>query len=389
MPEQFAEHLLNSLPGIAYRCLDDRKRTMTFATKGCEMLTGYTPEYVVNTKLGWVDFIHPEDINEVRLAVNDGLAESGRFDIQYRIVDRFGTEKWVREQGFAVYSSTGDLLEIDGYVDDASALRNAGLIDSDQGYSSSGSTGKSKTNAKVRMQHAQLAHADRLNTLGEMASEIAHEINQPLTAISLFAQTGRRLFESGDYDSLQNIFDRLSQHAQRAGAIVERIQSMAQRKVSTKLVIDLNSLVEGVVDLAEVDARSSDISIELDLADEPLDVKVDEVQVQQVTLNLLRNGMEAMRSIGCRNGNIIQVRTRRQNNSFLEVSVVDSGCGIPDEIADQLFDSFLSTKSTGLGMGLPISKAIVDAHGGKMSFRSNEVGGTIFAFSLPKITNGE
>ncbi len=503
---RFAETLLDNLPGMAYRCLNDRPWTMSFVSNGCAALTGHTQEFVLNARLGWADLVHPDDRDAARIVVNDALATHQKFDIQYRIIDRYGLEKWVREQGCGVYDEDGRAEAIEGYIDDITPLRNAVLtlanteafyeeevrkkserlsvtIDNAPvgivtyrcgstflsanrafcemtGYSAeelksktvadlthpdhlgantdfmdlvqseeidtysqrtryvrkdgdvievsvvnavthdaSGRpnliigqvtdlTAQIRAQTEIRQQHALLAHADRLHTLGEMATGIAHEINQPLTAISLFAQTGKRLFEAGDYASLKEIFDKLSQHSQRAGAIVERIQAMAQRKEGAKQIVDLNDLIEDVLYLAEVDASSSDISIELDLASESLNVEVDVVQIQQVALNLLRNSIDAMRSIECLNGKIVQVSTRRRDDGFLEVVVRDSGCGVPDELAEELFESFLSTKSTGLGMGLPISKAIITAHGGQMEFRNNDVCGAAFSFTLPAAEGG-
>ena len=229
----------------------------------------------------------------------------------------------------------------------------------------------------------QLAHVDRLNMLGEMATGIAHEINQPLTAISLFSQAGRRLLESGQVDRLPEIFDKLSQHAERAGSIIERMQTMAKRGESARAIVDLNALIEEVVELAEAEARMRDIDIAIDAAPELPAVDVDAVQIQQVALNLLRNGMEAMRSIDCARGATIRVVTRSKNNGDLEVAVVDSGCGVADDVADQLFTPFSTTKDTGMGMGLSLSRTIVIAHGGQLSFRNNGDGGATFWFTLP------
>ncbi|MDX1401071.1 MAG: PAS domain-containing protein [Kiloniellales bacterium] len=498
---RFAETLLNNLPGMVYRCLNDRPWTMTFVSSGCEALTGHTPEFVLSTGLGWANLVHPDDRNAARLAVTDAVAAGKKFDIQYRIIDKFGVEKWVREQGCGVCSGSEPAGAIEGYIDDITPLRTAALtlanaqafyeeelrkkaerlsvtIDSAPmgivtfrfgeaflsanrafcemtGYSvdelkektveeithpdhrrtiselselvqqdrsatysqrtrfvrKDGSaidvsvvnavthdaegqpsliicqvadlTAQTRAQTEIRQLHAQLAHADRLHILGEMASGIAHEINQPLTAISLFAQAGRRLFESGEYENLQHVFEKLSQHAQRAGAIVERIQSMARRSEGARQIVDLSALVVDVVDLAEIDARMSDIFIELNLPAGQFNVEVDVVQIQQVMLNLLRNGIDAMRSISCRNGNTIQVSIHKRPDGLLEIAVKDNGGGVPDEIAEGLFEPFMSTKSLGLGMGLPISQEIVTAHGGQMTFRNHSGSGAVFSFTLP------
>ena len=235
----------------------------------------------------------------------------------------------------------------------------------------------------ARQHIEQLAHADRLNMLGEMSTGIAHEINQPLTAISLFAQGGKRLLDAGKTDRLPDIFDKLSQHALRAGAIIERMQSMAREGESVRKSVDFNVIIEEVVKLAEVDARMRDIEIEfVPSVGLPL-VSVDAVQIQQVALNLLRNGMESMRSISCRDGNIITLRTTLRDDGDVEVMVVDSGSGVGKEIAKRIFTPFSTTKDSGMGMGLSLSRTIIMAHGGELAFFNNESGGATFYFTLP------
>ncbi|MFT4561827.1 MAG: two-component system sensor kinase FixL, partial [Gammaproteobacteria bacterium] len=176
----------------------------------------------------------------------------------------------------------------------------------------------------------QLAHVDRLNMLGEMAAGIAHEINQPLTAISLFSQAGKRLLDAAKFDRLPDIFDKLSQHAHRAGDIIERMQTMARRGESSREISEVNELIEEIAKLAEAETRIRDVDIRLELgAGLPL-VNVDAVQIQQVALNLLRNGMEAMRSIDCAAGNMIVLKTGLRGDGDVEITVIDSGCGVSD-----------------------------------------------------------
>ena len=229
----------------------------------------------------------------------------------------------------------------------------------------------------------QLAHVDRLNMLGEMATGIAHEINQPLTAISLFSQAGKRLLDAGNVDRLPNIFDKLSQHAERAGAIIERMQTMAKRGESARKTVDCNALITEIVELAEAEARLCEIDIAISTANDLPPIDVDAVQIQQVALNLLRNGMEAMRAINCARGSTITVMTNLRDNSDVEIRVIDSGCGVADDIAERLFTPFSTTKDSGMGMGLSLSRTIITAHGGQLDFANNADGGATFYFTLP------
>jgi two-component system sensor kinase FixL len=236
---------------------------------------------------------------------------------------------------------------------------------------------------EARQHREQLAHVDRLNMLGEMATGIAHEINQPLTAISLFAQAGRRMLDADNPDRLPELFDKLSTQAQRAGAVIERMQTMARQRESKKEVVDCNALVEEVAKLAEAEARIRDVTIEVETENELPAVAVDTVQIQQVALNLLRNGMEAMRSVDCRDGNSIRLQTQLCGDGDVEVAVIDKGCGVSEEVAKSLFTPFSTTKESGMGMGLSISRAIITAHGGHLDFHNNDSGGATFFFTLP------
>jgi two-component system sensor kinase FixL len=237
---------------------------------------------------------------------------------------------------------------------------------------------------EARQHRARIAHVARLSTLGEMAAGIAHEINQPLTAISLFAQAGRRLVENGDYGRMAEICHKLNEHALRASEVVERMQTMARQGESRKDVVDCNELIETAVKLAESEARIYDIQIEFDQGRDLPPVSVDGVQIQQVALNLLRNGMEA--TAACDNdARSVVISTRLLDDGQIEVDVSDRGCGVPEDYADKLFTPFSTTKTSGMGMGLSISQAIVRAHGGGIGFRNNDGGGTTFWFTLPAL----
>ena len=236
---------------------------------------------------------------------------------------------------------------------------------------------------EARHHRERIAHVSRLSTLGEMAAGIAHEINQPLTAISLFAQAGRRLIEAEDFEKMGDVCHKLNEHALRASDVVERMQAMARQGESKKDILDCNELIGTAVRLAESEARIRDIEVELEKADELPPVYVDGVQIQQVALNLLRNGMEAMLAANCCGDKTIVIRTRALNEKEVEISVIDCGYGVPEENIDKLFTPFSTTKKSGMGMGLSISQAIVRAHGGRIGFRNNDTRGATFWFTLP------
>jgi two-component system sensor kinase FixL len=238
---------------------------------------------------------------------------------------------------------------------------------------------------QARQDRERLAQMARLHTLGEMAASIAHEVNQPLTAISNYAQAGRRLLESGLVDSgeLESTLDKVSAQAWRAGEVIRGLRSFVRRRRSRSERVDLNVLVRDAVSLALADAHFLSVGVETELAPDLPEVAVDPVQIQQVVLNLIRNAIEALDPDAA--GEPVEVRTGSDGDGFVEVAVEDHGTGIPEEIRPRLFDTFVTSKESGLGMGLVISRSIVTSHGGRLWWTPGRRGGTIFHFSLPAV----
>ncbi len=239
--------------------------------------------------------------------------------------------------------------------------------------------------------HQRLAHVDRLSSMGEMTASIAHEINQPLTAISMYAQAGIKLIERGNTDpeKLSSALDKLNTQSLRAGAVIERIQRFARAQESQREMVDVNELVIDLVKLTESDARLHDIELVLDLG-EALPTRFgDPIQIQQVALNLIRNAIDAMNEIHCANGRRITIGTRLSPQGLVVVSVSDLGPGVAEEQADLLFTPFHTTKKDGMGMGLSICRSIITEHGGTLDFSNNDDAGATFFFSLPEVSADE
>ena len=240
---------------------------------------------------------------------------------------------------------------------------------------------------EARLHRGRLAHMDRVNILGEMATSIAHEINQPLSAISMYAQSCLRYLDAGNPkpDRLHEALEKLSQQAHRAGDVIEHMQQFARQRDTDREQFDCNNLIRQVVSLADSDAVMRNIDIVLDLDEHPCLALGDIVQIEQVMLNLLRNGMESMESVHCQHGRQIILSTRC-NSDTLTVAVSDSGTGVSAESAEILFQPFKSTKQMGMGVGLTICQSIVQAHGGKIDFSNNEDHGATFQFTLPNFS---
>ena len=235
---------------------------------------------------------------------------------------------------------------------------------------------------QARQDRERLAQMARFHTLGEMAAGIAHEVNQPLTAISNYARAGRRLLESGRADpgEIEVALDKVSAQALRAGEVIRGLREFVRRRQSRAEYVDLDALVRDAVALALTDAHFLSVGVETDLAAGSARVHVDPVQIQQVILNLVRNAIEALDPASP--GAPVVVRTLGNGDGFVEVAVEDRGVGIPEAARSRLFDPFFTSKESGLGMGLAISRSIVTSHGGRIWWTSGE-GGTTFHFTLP------
>jgi len=235
--------------------------------------------------------------------------------------------------------------------------------------------------------HDQLAHVNRLSVMGEMASGIAHEINQPLTAISAYAQACRRMVSAGPLpagsEEFTDALDQIALQAQRAGEVIRRLRGFVRRGESSRATTQLGEVLRGVVKLAEVDARNHEITIERLIPNSLPAVLADPVQIQQVVLNLLRNAMEATPPGAAEDGSRMVCLRAESTGDEVRVSVLDRGHGIEPATATRLFTPFFTTKRTGMGLGLSICQSIIEAHGGRIDYSPREGGGSCFRFTLP------
>ena len=229
---------------------------------------------------------------------------------------------------------------------------------------------------------SELLHVSRLSTLGEMASTLAHELNQPLAAIANYLQGSRRLLQDSPDKRAALVLDALDKAAEqavRAGDVIQRLRDFVARGETERRIESFNKLVEEASALALVAAREKAVRVNFAL-DPAIDlVLVDKVQVEQVLLNLLRNAIEAMENSAHRE---LSVATAPEAGDMIAVDVADTGPGIAPEIAPKLFLPFVTTKRQGMGIGLSISRTIIEAHGGQLTVRPNPGGGTVFRFTL-------
>jgi PAS domain S-box-containing protein len=236
---------------------------------------------------------------------------------------------------------------------------------------------------RIREREAELAHVTRLSTMGEMAATMAHELNQPLAAIANYAGGCLRRLQAGSASEkhLLDATEQITAQAQRAGRIIHRLRSFVRKREPRRTLVDVNDAVREAVSFSTPEARRYGVAVALELADTLPAVLADLVQVEQVILNLLRNGIEAMR--GMQGGKrLLEVKTTARDD-WVEVAIRDWGCGVPAEAAGRLFHPFFTTKPHGMGMGLAISQSIVSAHGGRIWTHPAADGGAVFRFTLP------
>jgi len=238
---------------------------------------------------------------------------------------------------------------------------------------------KVRAEAEAREHLEQLSHVVRLSTMSEFAAGIAHEVNQPLAAIAAAAGACRRLPGPRQREALELI----ESEALRASDVIRRMRAFVAKRESHYRLVDVNGVVRRTIELADFDPQMRQTNIRLKLAADLPPAEADEIQIQQVLLNLVRNGCEAAQGVDSGKADVT-VQTRVTDGSNIEVSVCDQGAGVPDEVASDPFRPFVTTKDSGMGMGLSITKSIIDAHGGRIWFHRNEqVDGTTFRFTLP------
>lgn len=249
---------------------------------------------------------------------------------------------------------------------------------------------RKRIDEEARQHQDDLAHVARLSTMGEMASGIAHEINQPLTAIATNAHACIRMLEgnNGQSERVIDVLERIGAQAARAGEIIRHLRQFVKKEQPELSLIDINEVINEVILLLRTEIRKAGVSIDLDLDKHIGAVLAQHVQIDQVILNLARNAIEAMLETpeGLR---VLTISTRNLQEGYVKVALCDTGPGLDASIADQLFNPFVTTKPNGMGLGLSISQGIIEAHKGRIFVESDHLEGTMFVFQLPTSHPGE
>jgi len=240
-----------------------------------------------------------------------------------------------------------------------------------------------------RALEARLAHVGRFNLMGEMAAGIAHEINQPLSAIAAYSQAVRRLLQNpaAEKEALERACENMSVQVHRASQVIENLRNFIRKHDVIKELLDLNDVIVDVMTLVLADTNRAGIAVSTHLAENLPTVEGNAIQLQQVLLNLTRNAVDAMQT-SARKARGIRIATCSGHKGEVSFEVRDHGTGVSSRLRQAIFDPFVTTKAEGLGVGLAISRTIVQNHGGKLSYSDNPEGGAVFTVSLPAGTEG-
>jgi two-component system sensor kinase FixL len=241
---------------------------------------------------------------------------------------------------------------------------------------------------RIQELQKELLHATRLSTTGQLSAALAHELNQPLTAVQNYTGILQELADQAsgpNAKTIQDVSRRISEQTGRAGDIIRRIRGFVAKREPDRLAQDLNNAVKESIALGFVGAADTSVRIREDLAPDLPPVSIDKVQIQQVMINLVRNAVEAMQDSPTR---LLVVATTQDEDDGVRVSVADTGPGLAPDVAAVLFQPFVTTKATGLGIGLSICRTIVESHGGRLWMEPNAGGGTVFQFRLPAAQEG-
>jgi len=331
--------------------------------------TGQT--YAEYRNSGWLNALHPDDCPQVVELWRRAVAGKSLYQSEHRIRHFSGEWRWTVARGIPLLDASG---LVRGWVGMNTDI-----------------TERKKAEEQLQRHQAELAHVSRVSTMGEMATGLAHEINQPLSVIHNYAQgCMRRLTDATPQSTeLREAIKQIASEARRASEVIRTVRRFVVKREHDRLPVNVNDLVREVVQLTKFETRRWDVAIGLDLTDELPRVLGDSIQLEQVILNLTRNAIESMHAQTAEKRELhVNTRLHEHDRKLVEVAVSDTGVGLPPAAAERVFNAFFTTKPEGLGMGLSISRSIVESHGGRLWAQSNSFGGATFCLTLPIVLTG-
>ncbi len=351
---------------LAFWTINFERKESWMSDKG-RAIFNFAPDEALSREL-FLSRVHPEDRVAVDEAIERARASSETFEFEYRLLRPDGQTRWLISRGRYLRNDRDRVNELIGVAIDLTAQVQANL--------------------QLRLQREELAHLSRVALMGELTASLAHELNQPLTAIASNAAAGRRFLALGSPEP--EMFDELladvASDARRAGDIIHGIHHFVRKSESVKGAVNLNEIIREVLRLLHSDLLGRATAVETQLAPNLPPVDANSVQLQQILLNLLMNSLEAMHLTPAEKRRIL-ISTKCEADSVV-TSVRDYGGGLPKDNPDKIFTHFYSTKPTGMGMGLTIVRSIVESHGGELA-AENADDGARFSFRLPVAAKNE
>jgi PAS domain S-box-containing protein len=342
--------------------MDGTSREAVFWSDEMFRLFDFDPQQGLPTFGQWLQRIHPEDRDKVSLASERTFLTKVNCDVEFRVVKPDGTVKHIHGVGHPVLSATGELVQVLGTMVDVTERKRS-----------------EEARDRLRQLEAELAHINRVSTLGEMAASLAHEIKQPIAATITSANTCMEWLahEPPNLDRARAAAARIDKYGNRATEIIDRIRSFYKKSPPQHELVDVNGIIEEILTLLKGEADRYSVAMRTELSELPK-IMADQVQLQQVFMNIILNAIEAMKD----SGGELTVKSELQDGQ-LQFSVSDTGVGLPTEKMDQIFSAFFTTKPQGSGMGLAISRSIVESHGGRLWATPNDGRGATFHFTVP------
>jgi two-component system sensor kinase FixL len=339
-----------------------------WATSQARLLLGFSETEILSQEK-FTKALHPDDRELRRHALESALAIGNEYEVQYRVPLCDGQIRWISSRGGPERDNGGKTVRMRGVLLDISARRSAEI--------------------ELQHLHAQLAHASRVSMMGQLASAIAHELSQPLTAIMANTEAASLFLEHKPpaLDELRDILVDIRRDDKRAGDVIERMRALLTRRSFVARTLSVSDLLEAIVTLTRSDCTARKVTLEATSAPDLPVVMGDPVQLQQVLINLVLNATDAVATLSADRRNVA-VRVVRHENGGVEFSVSDQGPGIETEKLGHLFEPFFTTKPGGMGIGLSISRTIIEAHGGRIWGANNASDGATFRFTLPHPTFG-
>jgi PAS domain S-box-containing protein len=359
--------LLQRLPVSAWTLKPDG--TPDFVNQVWLEYSGQTLEFVRSRPEAWMTAVHPEDREIAAMSFWEGVHSGQGFAMETRSLRaQDGTYRWHLNQAVVLRDAEGKVLKFVGTTTD---------IDDQK-----------RTEEALRQAQSDLARINQATTLGELTASLAHEVNQPIGGVLINADVCLRKLgrDNPDLDNARAAVTRIQRDAQRAADIIGRIRSRFEKGALTPEVLDVNEIVQETVALLRSEAVRHNISVRTELAVDLPQIVGDRVQLQQVAMNLIVNSLEAMKDVGGKRE--LAITSQRGENEQIVVSFTDTGIGLPPQLAEQIFDPFFTTKPHGTGMGLRISRSIIESHGGRLWAIGSPERGATFHLNLPAATRG-